>query len=169
MKIYKVNKGFSLVEVIFVIVVLAIFIGIAVATYPKLVQNSKIKSDKASATSIAKALRGWYEDGMSDPQKCEEFKTFIADNFTTKTIKLSELESLNVSVFVDPNTRPYSLLDFNDNGDDSQEFYVGMIGDGSSAKFIITVETEDKRLESVSESSTVNYDGTDIGVIYIES
>ena len=50
----------------------------------------------------------------------------------------------------------------------NQGFYVGIIGDGINSKFIITVETEDQRLGEISEEVTANYDGTSIGVIYIE-
>ena len=169
MDIKNYNKGFSLVELIFVIVVLAIIMGVVVVTYPRLVKDSRLKSDRASATYIAKALRSWHTDCLSDQQKQDEFKAYIEENLYKKTIKLSELASMGVEVFVDSTYRPYSLVDDAGHEIPNQGFYVGIIGDGSNAKFIITVETEDKRLDSVSESSTVNYDGTDIGVIYIES
>ena len=169
MKYLKNQKGFSLVEVIFVIVILAIISTIAIATYPQLVQNSKVKTDKMSAGNIARALRSWYEDGVSSPQTSDEFKEYITNNLYLKTVKLSELEAMDVATFVDPTTSPTSLLDSRGKFDEKQAFYVGIIGEGVNSKFVITVETEDRRLESLSADSVENYDGTSIGIIYIES
>lgn len=158
-----------MIEVIFVLVILAILFSITVVTYPKLVRNMRIRSDKASATYITKALRGWYTDGLSDPQKKDEFKAFISDNLSSKTVKLSELSAMGVDIYLDSEYKPYSLVDSNDSFIENQGFYVGMIGEGQDSRFIITIETDDERLASISNDSEANYDGTSIGVIYIES
>lgn len=162
------NKGFSLVELILVMAVLTIIIGIVIVTYPKVIRNSRLKTDRVSAAYIAKGLRGWYTDSLSDNQLKGEFKAFIEEKLYNKTLKLSELSVAGLDAFVDSKYRPYSLLDTDGHEVANQGFYVGIIGDGINSKFIITVETEDERLGEISEEVTANYDGTSIGVIYIE-
>ena len=169
MDIKKKAKGFTIIEVIFVIVILAILFGIVIVTYPNLVRNMKIRSDRSSAAYITKALRGWYADGMSDPQKQEEFKAYLSNNLYLKTVKFSELSTMGVDIFVDSNYIPYSLVDESGHSVDDQDFYIGIIGEGSDSKFVVTIETSDERLSDISSVTEPNYDGESIGVIYIES
>ncbi len=168
MKITKSNSGFTLVEMVFVIVLFAILLGIVIVTYPQLLKNMKVRSDKASATHIAKALRGWYEDNMTDPNNKEDFKNFLDSELLNKTVKLSYLETKGVSAYIDPNFRPYSLLDENKRIVNEQNFYVGIIGEGINARFVISVETETDRLETIEGITSAGYNGDSIGVIYIE-
>jgi len=163
------NRGFSIIEVVFILIILLIIFSIVIVTYPKLISNMRIRSDKASASYIAKALRGWYIDSISDPQKEAEFSKFISDNLSYKTVKLSELADMGVGVYLDSEYQPYSMVDAQGSIIDGQCFCIGMIGDGIASKFIITVETDTDRLTNISNDSVVNYDGTSIGVIYIES
>jgi len=160
-----------MIELIFVIVILAIIMSVAIATYPQLVSNMQIRIDRTSAINITKALRGWYEDSMSDPQKKESIKTFVEENLYLKTMKLEELENMGIDLFIDPNYSSNSLKDSNGNIDSQQGFYVGVIGQGQYMKFVITVESEAEggRLSGIDTTSVANYDGTTSAVIYIES
>ena len=168
MKIAKSNSGFTLVEMIFVIVLFAILLGIVIVTYPQLLKNMKVRSDKASATHIAKALRGWYEDNMTDPNNKKEFEDFLSASLLNKTVKLSSLAEKGVGVYIDPGFRSYSLLDANKRIVNDQGFYVGVIGEGINARFVITVESETDRLDTIEGITSASYDGDSIGVIYIE-
>ena len=168
MKITKSNSGFTLVEMIFVIVLFAILLGIVIVTYPQLLKNMKVRSDKASATHIAKALRGWYEDNMTDPNNKKEFKDFVSENLLNKTVKLSTLEEKGVGVYIDPGFKPFSLLDENKHIVEDQGFYVGIIGEGINARLVISVETETDRLSTIEGITSASYDGDSIGVICIE-
>lgn len=50
------NKGFSLVELIIVIAIMAVLVGVLAPQYLKYVNNSKVSADVASADSIRTAV-----------------------------------------------------------------------------------------------------------------
>ena len=63
----KSNKGFTLVELIIVIAILAIIMLIAIPNFSGIQQRMKVRADKATAAQIGKAVRVWYTDYTSDP------------------------------------------------------------------------------------------------------
>lgn len=152
------KKGFTLIELVFVLVLLLIIMSIIVVTYPGLLTRMKIKSDIASAAQLTHAVRTWYVDYSSD-SALKDAMTSLG----TPTMGLTEIEGLDkyINVYI----RPYSLVNENNNMIDDQKFFVGMIGDGVNAKIIVTIGTEGI---DVSSESVVNYDGKGSGVVYIE-
>ena len=71
----KSNKGFTLVELIVVIVILAILIGVSVNGYTKYIGQSRLNTDKQNAETLrsvmvnAVAADGVYEELMANPDK----------------------------------------------------------------------------------------------------
>ena len=64
----KNNKGFSLVELIIVIAIMAILVGVLVPTYLIYVQKSRVSHDAQLVDSISKALTY----AASDPKVSED-------------------------------------------------------------------------------------------------
>ena len=60
LKQLKNKKGFTLVELIIVIAILAIIMMIAVANYSGIKQVIQVSSDKIAAGNVGKAVRTWY-------------------------------------------------------------------------------------------------------------
>lgn len=162
------DKGFSLIELIFVIALLAIIMGIVITAYPGLTYRMQVRADRSSAMYITRALRVWYTDSISDLTRKESFTGFINDNLYNKTILLSDLKAKGLDHFVDPNYKPKSLKDSNGSLVGDQNFYVGMIEVNEELKFFVTVESDENRISQINSDSSANYDGSSIGIIYIE-
>ena len=62
----KLNKGFTLVELIIVIAILAIIMLIAIPNFSGIQQRMQVRADKATAAQIGKAVRVWFTDYTTD-------------------------------------------------------------------------------------------------------
>ena len=65
MKMKKNNKGFSLVELIIVIAIMAVLIGLLAPQYLKFVKESKVSTDITNAEAIASAVNVAVADNAS--------------------------------------------------------------------------------------------------------
>lgn len=59
------NKGFSLVELIIVIAIMAVLVGVLAPQYLKYVRNSKISTDVTNAQEMATAINVAISDGKT--------------------------------------------------------------------------------------------------------
>ncbi len=58
----KDNKGFSLVELIIVIAIMAVLVGLLAPQYLKYVENSKVSTDVSNAQEVATAINVAFAD-----------------------------------------------------------------------------------------------------------
>lgn len=65
----KNNKGFSLVELIVVIAIMAVLVGVLAPQLIKYVERSREATDIQNADSIATAIKTYYSDKETYPEK----------------------------------------------------------------------------------------------------
>lgn len=63
----KKNKGFTLIEMVVVLAIIAILIAIAVPQVMKQINRTKIQADIQNARAIASALAQWQSEGGNLP------------------------------------------------------------------------------------------------------
>ena len=133
----KNNKGFTLVELIIVIAILAIIMLIAIPNFSGIQQRMQVRADKATAAQIGKAVRIWYTEYQSDPA----FKAVVNAGTALPTpgnqmVALKYLTS--IEGYVDKNLVPTSLR--TETGtQEVQRYFVGLVGSGTSEKVAVSI------------------------------
>ena len=112
------NKGFTLVELIIVIAILAIIMLIAIPNFSGIQQRMKVRADKATAAQIGKAVRVWYTDYTTDETliPADHSSTTIPSELATpiaaNTVSLTEYEKLEgITAYIGAGLSADSLLD----------------------------------------------------------
>ena len=133
------NKGFTLVELIIVIAILAIIMLIAIPNFSGIQQRMQVRADKATAAQIGKAVRIWYTEYQSDPA----FKAVVGSETVPpageKMVPLNKIKSIDG--FVDSTLVPTSLRKENETTDEGQTYVVGFTGSGTYEKVIVSIVT----------------------------
>ncbi len=62
-QVNRKNKGFTLIEMVIVVAIIAILIALAVPQVLRQINRSKIEADKANAKNIATAIQQWVSEG----------------------------------------------------------------------------------------------------------
>ena len=100
--IKRKDKGFTLVELVVVIVILAILIGVSVAGYSKYIGQSKVNTDVQNAEVIKAAIvNAQAEDGVY-----EELKGYAAGKNLVVTVNNTNLTITADTIVID-GTKPF--------------------------------------------------------------
>lgn len=174
MKKLQSNKGFTLVELIIVIAILAIIMLIAIPNFSGIQQRMQVRADKATAAQIGKAVRVWYTDYTTDAA----LKASIANDATNGTTTNNFLNSGAVTLYstltgldayCSTEYTPSSLLDKATNkAVVGQEYYVGLVTDTNGASYIcVMIGTDENKPTVPTESSDGKVNETYDGVLDI--
>ena len=98
----KDNKGFSLVELIIVIAIMAVLVGLLAPQYLKYVENSKVSTDISNAQEVATAINVAFADD-NPSYKSGSPVTKLPDGKALPTLKASGAAAGGMSVTIDDN------------------------------------------------------------------
>ena len=186
------NKGFTLVELIIVIAILAIIMLIAIPNFSGIQQRMKVRADKATAAQIGKAVRVWYTDYTSDPvMKAAVDAKIDATGATTYKLDTTPRVYSTIEQIKGYAAETYKPTSLTKDGVavTDQVYLVNLSGTVNGAKVVVGIGTADKidgtntkagqtpetdeygaYLDDADNSKTVavNYAGTAAGVAYVE-
>ena len=97
------NKGFSLVELIIVIAIMAVLVGVLAPQYLKYVKNSKVSTDITNASNINTAISAGIADGSISVTSADSTISAISSawNLSINEFPTSKVDStFNWSVVV---------------------------------------------------------------------
>ena len=174
----KSNKGFTLVELIIVIAILAIIMLIAIPNFSGIQQRMKVRADKATAAQIGKAVRVWYTDYTSDPvmkKTIDDASGVILDTDYKIYDTIANIEGYAAKTYL-----PTSLTDGSVTVE-HQAYAVKLSSSTQDAKVVVAIckseqtttedgEPYDKVSGRITDTDpiTVNYDGKAPAVAYVE-
>lgn len=133
----KRNEGFTLVELVIVIAVLAIIMLIAIPNLSGIQQRMQVRADKASAAQIGKAVRIWYTDKYAAKNQYEIPELIDSEDNSVKIIPYTELGGIEEHIA--GGLVANSLLN---NGTNGGRYYVTVIYTGISLKFLVGIDGE---------------------------
>lgn len=190
MKKLQSNKGFTLVELIIVIAILAIIMLIAIPNFSGIQQRMQVRADKATAAQIGKAVRIWYTEYNSDPAfktsavakkdtavLAKEAPASLVSTTTTTEATVKYVDALPNDVamvhlcqvpslisYVDTTLVPSSLVDSTTKVKvENQYYYVGITGSGTGEKIVVAISdatAPDLNGATTLTQSDVLYSGT---------
>ena len=179
------NKGFTLVELIIVIAILAIIVMIAGPKLAGIRESSAVKADKISASEIAKTIRIWYTERET------EDKTVISDSVLAEGVEgeqgltvlkegatpvpYSKLE--DIARYISKDLKPKSLTATATGAAISEPQYSVILSgaDRATAKIVVIIEEAgdeegaEKWTVVEEDDLVVDYDGKGPGVAFIEN
>ena len=176
------NKGFTLVELIIVIAILAIIMLIAIPNFSGIQQRMKVRADKATAAQIGKAVRVWYTDYTSDPTL--EATLTTADGTADETFMNADDYVLydQLTGIAGYSSKSYLPTSLTTTGvaELHQAYAVKLTGTQQDAKVVVAIckskegTADSGKYDTVDGTITtptpvsVNYDGTAPAVAYVE-
>ncbi len=191
------NKGFTLVELIIVIAILAIIMLIAIPNFAGIQRRMQVRADKATAAEIGKAVRVWFTDYTTDPtlsildtsgaatvdgttHKATAAGTTVPSHLavygTTSGLtqvpnRYEDLHGINGYMSIGQN--PSSLVDSNNTIVDTQAYGVILTGayNAATSKIAVAIYAPGNaadNLKQLDSVSGVSYDGSKAAVAYLE-
>ena len=166
----KTNKGFTLVELIIVIAILAIIMLIAIPNFSGIQQRMKVRADKSTAAQIGKAVRVWYTDYTTDKTlndklsttEGEEDKEFMEGKQLVDYTGLTGIEDYAAKTY-----KPTSLLTAGKVAEANQYYLVGLTTITNDAKICVSISNVNT-VTAVGDTPSVSYDGSAPAIAYIE-
>lgn len=168
------NRGFTLVELIIVIAILAIIMLIAIPNFSGIRQRMQVRADKASAAQIGKAVRIWYTDNYATKNQSEVPE--LKDGDAVKVVPYTSLTGISEHVSTDLVAE--SLLKDSVKYAGGGKYYVTLLYSGISTKFLVGIDYAPSEGSDVAPNlrrptgevtdADITYNGEEPAWVYLE-
>ena len=181
------NKGFTLVELIIVIAILAIIMLIAIPNFSGIQQRMQVRADKATAAQIGKAVRIWYAEKTSDKQDVSGNTAGQIGTYGEVGADFVNYNTLDeIGNYISTGNVPTSLTDKDTKAKVATQYYSVILNSrDEAAKIVVAIEgtgnlmpdtltesilkgTDDKGTPSTDDDVDMMYNGVGAGIAYIE-
>jgi len=162
----KLNKGFTLIELIIVIAILGIIALIAIPNLAGIRQRSQIAADKRTAEQIGKAIRIWYTD--TDANKTRVLPSILntetsKDNIIVRLDKISTSEGKIFEGFTNYMSIPGAPKSWGATGNDISSvgaYYISTTGavddNGVSQKIAVGISSNNADISDLTGTSKMS-------------
>ena len=176
----RTNKGFTLVELIIVIAILAIIMLIAIPNFSGIQQRMQVRADKATAAQIGKAVRVWFTDyttdnglkvGVTDGKYIPVANGVNHPGLPVSPASAVEYKDLDgIEGYMSGDQKPTSLKTANVT--DTTQLYGVVLtaaATNTSSKIAVVITNKpDATITAVTVGTSANYDGSAPAVAYLE-
>jgi len=177
------NKGFTLIELIVVITILAIIMLIALPNFSGIQYRMKVRADMTTAGLLGRSVRLWYTDYTTDSalyrrlkleenaSRGDDFSDTADNKFFNKEAWVKYKDLTGIDEYSDKEFLPVSLIDPDTKKITQHQFYVVRIGSLENGRKIavgITSGETEETYEEIPFSTVVTYDGSKPAIVYVE-
>ena len=147
------KKGFTYLEILLVIAVLALLTALALPAFDALNTKSKIEATREELLNLRKAILTYYRNNGNYPSSLDDLRdTYISRGFHSDDFKM---DAWNNYYVYEPNASPPKIYSYgenqrDDNGDENLDIVIYLVPD--SSEILKSYENYERKIQDLSNA-----------------